>query len=66
MGDPIRINEYRGRSHQISRQKWNSHFLTVKDNEGRSGPVQVLVKDGKPLTPKGKFLLGDRGGSELR
>ncbi len=59
-----RINKYGGRGHQSSRQKWEQHSLTVKDNQARSGPGVILVKNGRPLGPKGASLLRERG--ELR
>lgn len=52
-----RINKYGGRGHQSTKQKWEQHSLTVKDNQACSGPGVVLVKDGKPLSPKGAWLL---------
>lgn len=66
MDDLLRINQYGGRGHQSSRQKWEQHALTVKDNQARSGPGVILVKDGKALGPKGAWLLQNKVWAQTR
>jgi hypothetical protein len=54
---PFPIHEYRARPHQVGQS--DRVRAGFKDVEYHDGAVIEHVRDGKPLTPKGRALLED-------
>lgn len=52
---PFPIREYRARPHQVG--QGDRARIGVKDAENHDGAVVEHVRDGKPLTAKGRALL---------
>ena len=62
-----KITEYRDRPHSTTHLgRRQIYALTVDEDPRHPGPVHVLVKNGKPVSPKGALLLREMGNKNER